>query len=352
MTEYASRRGLAHQPDNHESNAREIEIVMSKAMKVYEVGGPNVMKWEESALDSPGAGEVLLRQKAVGLNYIDVYFRKGVYPAPSFPFVPGLEGAGEVVEVGSGVSEVEVGDRVAYASPPLGAYAEERIMPAERVIKVPDSIDDKTAAAMMLKGLTVQYLLRQVYDVKLGDTILFHAAAGGVGLIACQWAKHLGATIIGTVGTDEKAEVAKAHGCDYPIVYTREGFVERVKEITDGVGVPVVYDSVGLTTFNKSLSCLRPKGLMVSFGQSSGEIENFNPVILRTGGSLFLTRPTLMTYTAERESLVSMSEELISMINAGAVTIPVNREYALADAVQAHKDLESRATQGASVFLA
>ncbi len=323
---------------------------MPKAIQVYEVGNPDVMKWEDVDPGSPGEDQVLIRHTMVGLNFIDVYFRKGVYPAPGFPFVPGLEGTGVVEQVGSGVSDLSVGDRVAYASPPLGAYAELRLMPADRLVKMPDSIDDVTAAAMMLKGLTAQYLLRQVFKVKAGDTILFHAAAGGVGLIACQWAKHLGATVIGTVGTEEKAELARQHGCDHPIIYTSEDFAERVREITEGKGVPVVYDSVGLSTFEKSLDCLSPKGMLVSFGQSSGEIESFNPVLLRAKGSLFLTRPTLMTYTAERDDLVMMADELCDMVTSGAVAIPVRQRYALEDAVEAHRSLESRATQGATVF--
>lgn len=319
-------------------------------MQVYEIGEPSVMKWEDVDPGNPDSNEVLVRHTAVGLNFIDVYFRRGIYPPPGFPFVPGLEGAGVVEQIGDDVSDLAVGDRVAYASPPLGAYAEQRLMPANRLVKIPDEIDDVTAAAMMLKGLTAQYLLRQVYQVKSGDTILFHAAAGGVGLIACQWAKRLGATVIGTVGNDQKAEIAKEHGCDFPIIYTRENFTDRVREITDGKGVPVVYDSVGLSTFEGSLDCLRPKGLLVSFGQSSGEIDSFNPVLLRVKGSLFLTRPTLMTYTAEREDLVAMAEELCEMVTSGAVTIPVKQRFALADAVQAHTDLESRKTHGATVF--
>lgn len=323
---------------------------MPKAMQVYEIGEPSVMKWEDVDPGNPDSNEVLIRHTAVGLNFIDVYFRRGIYPPPGFPFVPGLEGAGVVEQVGDDVSDLVIGDRVAYASPPLGAYAEMRLMPANRLVKIPDQVDNVTAAAMMLKGLTAQYLLRQVYNVRSGDTILFHAAAGGVGLIACQWAKYLGATVIGTVGSDQKAEIAKQHGCDFPIIYTRENFTERVREITDGKGVPVVYDSVGLSTFEGSLDCLSPKGLLVSFGQSSGEIDSFNPVLLRVKGSLFLTRPTLMTYTAEREDLVIMAEELCDMVTSGAVTIPVKQRFALADAVQAHTDLESRKTQGATVF--
>jgi len=323
---------------------------MSNAIVVNETGGPQVMKWCQRDPGSPSDTQVLVRHTAIGLNFIDVYFRKGVYPAPEFPFVPGLEGAGIVESVGSAVADFAVGDRVAYASPPLGAYSERRVMPADRLVKLPDSVDDTTAAAMMLKGLTVQYLLRQVYSVSSGDTILFHAAAGGVGLIACQWAKHLGATVIGTVSTDEKAQVAREHGCDHPIIYTRENFVECVKEITDGKGVPVVYDSVGIDTFENSLDCLSPMGLMVSFGQSSGVIESFNPGLLQAKGSLFFTRPTLMTYTAQRSDLVSMSEELFSVVGSGAVNISVQQKYALKDAVTAHSDLEGRKTQGATVF--
>ena len=323
---------------------------MTKAMVVYETGNPEVMRWEDVETPSPSDSEVLIRHSTVGLNFIDVYFRTGTYPAPGFPFVPGLEGAGVVEEVGSDVSDVSVGDRVAYASPPLGAYSERRTMPADRVVRIPDSVDDGTAAAMMLKGLTAQYLLRQVYRVKAGDTILFHAAAGGVGLIACQWAKHLGATVIGTVGTDEKAQLAKQHGCDIPIVYTRDDFVQKVRDITDGKGVPVVYDSVGQSTFEQSLDCLVPMGLMVSFGQSSGAVEAFNPGVLSAKGSLFLTRPTLMTYTAKREDLVSMADDLFAVVASGAVKIPVRQRYSLSDAVNAHRDLEGRKTKGATVF--
>jgi len=323
---------------------------MPKVIQVYENGGPSVMRWVDVDLGRPDSGEVLIRHTAIGLNFIDVYFRSGVYAAPEFPFVPGLEGAGVVEEVGSDVTDLAPGHRVAYASPPLGDYSEMRLMPADRLVRIPQQIDDITAAAMMLKGLTVQYLLRQTYRLQSGDVILLHAAAGGVGLIACQWARHLGATVIGTVSTDDKAELAKAHGCHFPIVYTRENFVERVREISNGEGVPVVYDSVGVTTFEGSLDCLRPKGMLVSFGQSSGAIESFNPVLLSTKGSLFLTRPTLMTYTAQRQDLVAMSDELFGVVQSGAVTIPVKQRYALADAVKAHTDLESRATQGASVF--
>ncbi len=324
---------------------------MPKAIKVYNTGDPDVMKWEDIESGTPAANEIMIRHTAVGLNFIDVYFRKGVYPAPEFPFVPGLEGAGIVEQTGSNVESLELGDRVAYASPPLGAYAEERVIAADRVVKIPAEISNTTAAAMMLQGMTVQYLLRQVFKVKEGDTILFHAAAGGVGLIACQWAKHLGATVIGTVSSAQKADIARQHGCDHPIIYTQEDFLDRVRDITDGKGVPVVYDSVGATTFEKSLDCLQPKGYMVSFGQSSGEVKAFNPVLLSTKGSLFLTRPTLMTYTADPADLVSMAEELCSMVVSGAITIPVKQKYALSDAVQAHRDLEGRKTHGSTVLV-
>jgi NADPH2:quinone reductase len=272
------------------------------AIVSHETGGPEVLKWQEVDVGDPGAGEILVRHTAVGLNYIDTYHRTGMYPVEP-PFTVGLEGAGVVEALGAGVTTVSVGDRVAYAAPPMGAYAETRVMPAEKVVTVPDGVDDETAAAMMLKGMTTEYLLRRTYQVKAGDTILFHAAAGGVGLIACQWAKALGATVIGTVGTEEKAELARAHGCDHPILYTQEDFVERVKEITDGKGVPVVYDSVGKDTFMKSLDCLQPRGLLASFGQSSGSAGTFDPGILAAKGSLYLTRPTLMTYTATRPDL-------------------------------------------------
>ncbi len=323
---------------------------MSNAIVVSETGGPQVMKWCSHDPGSPSQSQVMVRHTAIGLNFIDVYFRKGVYPPPEFPFVPGLEAAGVVESIGSAVTDLNVGDRVAYASPPLGAYSERRVIPADRLVKLPDSVDDITAAAMMLKGLTAQYLLRQVYRIGAGDTILFHAAAGGVGLIACQWAKHLGATVIGTVSTDEKAQLARENGCDHPVIYTRENFVDRVKEITDGKGVAVVYDSVGIDTFDKSLDCLSPKGMMVSFGQSSGVIESFNPGVLQAKGSLFFTRPTLMTYTAQRSDLISMSDELFSVVGSATVNISVRQKYALKDAPAAHTDLEGRKTQGATVF--
>jgi NADPH2:quinone reductase len=275
---------------------------MPHVIRIHKFGGPEVMEWEEVRLGDPGPAEVLIRQTAVGLNYTDVYSRTGLYPG-TLPMGLGSEGAGVVEAVGASVTDLKPGDRVAYGNGPVGSYAEARLIPADRLLKLPDAIPDTTAAAMMLKGLTAQYLLRQTYKVERGDTILFHAAAGGVGLILCQWAKHLGATVIGTVSSDDKAALAKAHGCDYPIVYTREDFPKRVFEITGGHKLPVVYDAVGKDTFMKSLDCLAPFGLMVSFGNASGPVDNFNLGILASKGSLYLTRPTLGTYGAKRESL-------------------------------------------------
>jgi len=323
----------------------------SHAVRAYETGGPEVFKWEEVAVGDPGPGEIRIAHDAVGLNYIDIYFRSGLYPIGDPPFVVGLEGAGRVEALGEGVDGVAVGDRVAYAAPPMGAYAEARLMPADRVVRVPDSIDDETAAAMMLKGMTVEYLLLLTYQVKPGDTILFLAASGGVGLIACQWAKALGATVIGTVGSDEKAELARAHGCDHPIVYTREDFVARVKDITGGKGVPVVYDSVGQDTFEKSLDCLAPRGLMASFGQSSGAVADFNPGVLAAKGSLYLTRPSLMVYTDSRADLVGSANALFDVVASGKVKIEIHNRYPLKDAAQAHRDLADRKTTGSTVLL-
>ena len=320
------------------------------AIRARETGGPEVMKWEEVDVGDPGPGEIRIRHGAVGLNYIDTYHRSGLYPIAEYPFTPGLEGAGTVEATGEGVADLAAGDRVAYASPPMGAYAEVRLMTRANVVRIPDSVDDETAAAMMLKGMTVEYLLRRTYPVKAGDTILFHAAAGGVGLIACQWAKAIGATVIGTVGTDEKAELARAHGCDHPVVYTRENFTERVREITDGKGVPVVYDSVGKTTFEGSLGCLAPRGLMASFGQSSGSVGAFDPGLLAAKGCLYFTRPSLMVYNASRAELVDSADALFGMVSSGKVKIEINNRYPLADAVQAHRDLEGRRTTGSTVF--
>jgi NADPH:quinone reductase len=322
---------------------------MSHIIRIHKHGGPEVMEWEDAPLGEPGRGEARIRQTAVGLNYTDVYTRSGLYPAP-LPTGLGSEAAGIVEAVGTGVTDLKRGDRVAYGNGPVGAYAEARLIPADRLLKLPDAISDVTAAAMMLKGLTVQYLLRQTYEVKRGDTILCHAAAGGVGLILCQWAKRLGATVIGTVSSDDKAALAKAHGCDHPIVYTRDDFTARVLEITGGRKVPVVYDSVGKDTFLKSLDCLAPLGLMVSFGNSSGPVESFALGLLASKGSLYVTRPTLHTYAAKRENLVAMANDLFDVVQTGAVAIQVNQTYPLKDAARAHRDLEARKTTGSTVL--
>jgi NADPH:quinone reductase len=320
-------------------------------VRVREVGGPEVLRFEQVDVGEPGPGQVRLRQTAVGLNFIDVYFRTGLYPPPHLPFTPGLEAAGVVEKVGEGVSEVGVGDRVAYAAPPIGAYAEARLMQADRLVKLPDGISDQQAAAMMLKGMTAQYLLRSTFPVKAGQTILFHAAAGGVGLIACQWAKHLGARVIGTVGSEAKAELARAHGCDFPIRYDREDVVARVRELTEGKGVPVVYDSVGKSTFEQSLDCLAPRGMLVAFGQSSGNIPPLNLGILSQKGSLYVTRPTLVTYTAARNDLLASAKELFDVVRSGAVNIEINQTFALRDAAEAHRALEGRKTTGSTLLL-
>ena len=323
---------------------------MTHAIRFHKPGGPEVLVWEEVPVGKPGPGEARIRHTAVGLNFVDIYNRSGLYPA-QLPSGLGGEAAGVVEEVGDDVTDLRVGDRVAYGSAPLGAYAEARLIPADRLLKLPDGIDDQTAAAMMLKGLTVQYLIRQVYRVKAGDTILLHAAAGGVGLILSQWAKHLGATVIGTVSSDEKAELAKSHGCDHVILYTREDFVKRVGEITGGNKVPVVYDSVGKDTFLKSLDCLAPHGFAVLFGQSSGTVEPLNLGLLAQKGSLFVTRPTLNTYAAKRSDLVAMAKELFEVVQSGAVKIEVHQTYPLKDAAKAHADLAARKTTGSTVLL-
>ncbi|MDS4011896.1 MAG: quinone oxidoreductase [Defluviicoccus sp.] len=324
---------------------------MPHAIVLSETGGPENLRWQEVTVGEPGPGQVRLRHTAIGLNFIDVYHRTGLYPLPSLPAVIGLEAAGVVEAVGPGVSDLTVGSRVAYASPPAGAYAEVRLMPADRLVALPDGIDEAHAAAMMLKGMTAEYLLCRTYKVKAGDTILVHAASGGVGLIVCQWAKHLGVQVIGTVGSDAKAELARAHGCDHPIVYTRENFVDRVKALTDGAGVAVVYDSVGKDTFMGSLDCLAPMGMMVSFGNASGAVPAFEPGILSAKGSLFLTRPTLMTYTAKRADLVASARALFEVVLKGAVTIEINQHYPLRDAAQAHRDLEARKTTGSTLLM-
>jgi NADPH:quinone reductase-like Zn-dependent oxidoreductase len=319
-------------------------------IRIHRTGGPEVLDWEEVDLGDPGEGEVLIRHNAVGLNYIDVYHRSGLYPLP-LPSGIGSEGAGVVEKVGKKVKEIREGDRVAYATQPLGAYSTARIMPAARLVKIPKEIDDKTAAAMMLQGMTVEYLIHRTYRVKEGDTILVHAAAGGIGLILCQWAKALGATVIGTVSSDEKAALAKAHGCKHPIVYTREDFVARVKEITKGKGLPVVYDSVGKDTWPKSLDCLQLRGLMVSFGNASGPLPPINSGDLVSRGSLFFTRPTLASYTATREELDLSAKRVMSAIKSGKVKIRVNQTYPLRQAADAHRDLEARKTTGSTVLL-
>jgi NADPH2:quinone reductase len=324
---------------------------MPKAIRIHEYGGPEVLRWEDVEVGDPGPGQLRIRHGAIGLNYIDVYHRTGLYPLPSLPWTLGMEGAGRVEAVGEGVTEFQVGDRVAYASPPVGAYAEVRLIPADRVVALPVAIDDQTAAAMMLQGMTAQYLLRRTYRVQSGDAVLLHAAAGGVGLIASQWARQLGALVIGTVGSDEKAAVARAHGCHHAIVYTRENFVERVREITNGQGVAVVYDSVGQQTFMGSLDCLRPLGMMVSFGNASGPVPAFEPGLLAAKGSLFLTRPSLMHYTAQRRDLVASAADLFDVVATDAVKIEVRQTYPLAETAQAHRDLEARKTTGSTVLL-
>ncbi|MBY0429884.1 MAG: quinone oxidoreductase, partial [Rhodospirillales bacterium] len=292
--------------------------VSNKAIRIHEFGGPEALRWEEVPVGDPGPGQALVRNHFAGLNYIDIYHRTGLYPLP-LPSGLGLEGMGVVEAVGSGATEVQVGDRVAYCVGPIGAYAERRVMPADRLVVLPHDIADDQAAAMMLQGLTAQYLLRRTFPVRAGDTILIHAAAGGVGLIVCQWAKHLGVTVIGTVGSDEKAELARAHGCDHPIVYTRKNFVEEVRAITNNQGVPVVYDSVGRDTFMGSLDCLKPRGMLVSFGQSSGSVPPLDIGILSAKGSLYLTRPTLMHYAQAREDLVGGAAELFDVVRRGFV---------------------------------
>jgi NADPH2:quinone reductase len=315
---------------------------MSKAIRMYKTGGPEVMVWEDYDPGKPGPGEALIRHEAVGLNFIDVYHRTGLYPLPSLPATPGMEGAGIVEAVGEGVTEVKVGDRVAYAGLPPGAYAQVRLIPAHRLVRLPESITPRQGAGMMLRGMTARYLLYGCYKVKKGDTILIQAAAGGVGLIVSQWAKSLGATVIGTAGSREKAELARAHGCDYTILYREEDFASRVKGITGGGGVDVVYES---------LDCLRPMGTMVSFGQSSGTVPPFDLGILSAKGSLFLTRPTLMAYTAKREDLLAHSRDLFEVVTKGAVKIEIHQTYPLAEAGRAHRDVEARKTTGSTLLI-
>ena len=321
---------------------------MIKAIRIHQTGGPEVMHWEDVDVGDPGPGEVRLRQRAVGLNFIDVYHRTGLYPQP-LPFTPGVEGAGVVSKVGSGVEGLKEGDRVAYAGP-IGAYAEERLIAADRLVKLPDDIGDEEAAAMMLQGMTVDMLINRVRPLQKDETILVHAAAGGVGLILCQWASALGATVIGTVSTEEKAELARANGCDHPILYKSQDFVALVEEFTGGAKVPVVYDSVGKDTFLRSLDCLAPRGMMVSFGQSSGAIEPFSPGVLAQKGSLFLTRPTLFNYIAERRELEQSATALFDVVRSGKVRIDIGQRFPLADAAEAHGALEARQTTGSTVL--
>lgn len=323
---------------------------MTQLIEVNELGGPEVMKLVERDVAKPAAGQITIQQTAIGINFIDVYFRTGLYPAPHMPFTPGMEGAGNVIEVGEGVSDVKVGDRVAYAAGPIGAYAEARNIEASKVVKVPDGISDDTAAAMMLKGMTARYLLRATFKVEAGHTILFHAAAGGVGLIAGQWAKSLGATVIGTAGSPEKIELAKANGYDHVINYNTENFVDRVLEITDGAKCDVVYDSVGKDTFPASLDCLKELGMWASFGQSSGPLPEVNLGILAQKGSLFATRPTLFNYISTRETLDETAGDLFDVVSSGKVNVAINQTYPLAEAARAHADLEGRKTVGCSLL--
>jgi NADPH2:quinone reductase len=323
---------------------------MAQAIRFHRTGGPEVLTLESVDVGKPGRGQVLVRNTAIGVNFIDTYQRSGLY-ALSLPSGLGTEAAGVVEAVGEGVDALKPGDRVASCTGPVGAYSTERIVPADKLVKLPDGIDDRTAAAMMLKGLTVQYLFRQTYRLEAGQTILFHAAAGGVGLIACQWAKALGVTMIGTVGSDAKAELARQYGCAHTIVYTRENFVERVKEITGGKGVPVVYDSIGKDTFPASLDCLSPRGLFVSFGASSGAIPAFNILMLSQKGSLYATRPTLFNYASSHEALTAMANELFDLVKAGKIKPDARQTFPLRDAAEAHRALESRKTTGATLLL-
>jgi NADPH2:quinone reductase len=323
---------------------------MPNAIRIHAHGGPEVMQFESVVVGDPGPGEARVRHSAIGVNYIDTYHRSGLYKL-ALPSGLGAEAAGTVEAVGAGVTGIAPGDRVAYCNGPLGAYSDARNMPADRLVKLPDGVSERVAATLMLKGLTVQYLLRQTYRLKAGDTILFHAAAGGVGLIACQWARALGATVIGTVGSDEKAALAKANGCTHTIVYSRENFVERVKELTGGKGVPVVYDGVGKDTFPASLDCLSPRGLWVSFGNASGAVPPFDILLLSQKGSLFATRPTLATHAAKREDLVAMAAEMFELVGAGKIASEPRQQFALRDAADAHRALQSRATTGATILV-
>jgi NADPH2:quinone reductase len=324
---------------------------MSKAFRFHAVGGPEVLRFEEVEVGAPGAGQVRMRNRAVAVNYRDVLVRRGVHTVESLPSGIGLESAGVIEAIGSGVNGFKVGDRVACTSRPEGSHAEERIVPAARLIPLPDGIDERLAASMMVRGMTARALLKDAYVVKPGDTILIHAAAGGVGLIMCQWAKHLGATVIGTVSSDEKAKVARAYGCDHAIVYTRENFVERVREITKGEGLPVVYDSVGKDTFEGSLKCLRRRGTMCSFGEASGDPDPMPPRRLGHLGSIYLTHPSVTNYTVTRDELMATANDLFDMVMSGKIRIEISKEYALRDAPRAHADLEARKTTGSIVLV-
>ncbi|MEO3434906.1 quinone oxidoreductase [Inquilinus sp. CAU 1745] len=323
---------------------------MVHAIRIHQTGGPEQLHWDEVDPGSPGPGQARVRHGAVGVNYIDTYHRTGLYPLP-LPAGIGMEGAGVVTEVGPDVPDLKAGDRVAYAGGPPGSYAEERVMPADRLVKLPDGINDKQAAGMMLRGMTVQYLLESTFPVKRGQTILVHAAAGGVGLILCQWAKHIGATVIGTVGSEEKAKLARANGCDHPILYKTDDFTKAVKDITGGEGVPVVYDGVGKDTFSGSLDCLSPRGMMVLFGAASGPVPPFDLSLLASKGSLFITRPTLFTYTAKRPDLLASAESLFKVVTGGAVKIDIGQEFPLKDAAEAHRALEGRRTTGSTILI-
>ena len=323
---------------------------MPHAIRIHQQGGPEVMQWEEVTLGDPGPGQARVRHTAVGVNYLDTYHRSGLYKL-SMPSGLGSEGAGIVEAVGPGVTEFKPGDRVAYQGGAPGSYADVRVMPIDRLVKLPEGISERTAATLMLKGLTTQYLFRQTYPLKAGETILFHAAAGGVGLIACQWARALGVTMIGTVGSDEKAKVAKEHGCTHTIVYTQEDYVARVKELTGGKGVPVVYDGVGKAMFPSSLDCLQPRGLYVNFGNASGPVPPVDLLMLTAKGSLYVTRPTLVTYTSTRPALLAMAEEMFALVKAGKIVNEARQTYALKDAAQAHRDLEARKTTGSTLLI-
>jgi NADPH2:quinone reductase len=323
---------------------------MNHAIRIHETGGPEVLRWEEVDEPTPGVGEVSIAQSAIGLNFIDTYFRSGHYPLSSLPLTLGMEGAGVVAAIGEGVEGFEVGERVAYVAGP-GAYCESRSVPAARLLHLPEGISEEQAAAMMLKGMTAEYLVRRTHPVEAGETILVQAAAGGVGLILCQWASDLGATVVGTVGSPEKAEIARSHGCHHPVLYREESFVDRVKEITDGRGVPVVYDAVGSDTFDDSLACLAHRGLMALYGQSSGAVEPFEIQRLMAGGSLYLTRPSLAAYTSTREDLLDSAQALFDVVASGAVKIEIGQRYPLEDTRRAHEDLEARRTTGSTVLV-